>query len=205
METLNFILKLIGEKGNKSKIIVYRSRYALFPKLINNLGFRTGAEVGVSSGYYSKHLCSFCPKFKLYSIDAWQLFSGCTHGETQAGMNSLYQKAVARLASFKNNQIIRDWSMNAVKLFKNESLDFVYIDAAHDYQSVHKDISVWSKRVKKGGIIAGHDYTKPHAKDGCPKSIFDVQHAVNDWVKENKIKPLFLLTNKNDTSWFYIK
>jgi len=38
-------------------------------------------------------------------------------------------------------------------------VDFVYIDAMHDYNSVRQDIELWLPKVKQGGYIAGHDYS----------------------------------------------
>jgi cephalosporin hydroxylase len=55
-------------------------------------------------------------------------------------------------------------SMEAVKLYPDHSLEFVFIDAAHDYENVKKDIIAWRPKVKPGGILAGHDYNK----DACP-------------------------------------
>ncbi len=37
------------------------------------------------------------------------------------------------------------------------SLSFVYIDAGHEYTDVRKDILAWRPKVKKGGILGGHD------------------------------------------------
>jgi len=50
-------------------------------------------------------------------------------------------------------------SLEAVKLYDDHSLDFVFIDAAHDYDNVRKDILAWKPKVKPGGILAGHDYS----------------------------------------------
>jgi hypothetical protein len=38
------------------------------------------------------------------------------------------------------------------------TLDFVFIDADHQYASVRRDIDAWLPKVKPGGIIAGHDH-----------------------------------------------
>ena len=54
--------------------------------------------------------------------------------------------------------MIRCLSKNAVKLFKDESLDFVYIDANHAYDFVKEDLEMWWPKIKKGGYICGHDY-----------------------------------------------
>jgi hypothetical protein len=40
----------------------------------------------------------------------------------------------------------------------HEPLDFVYIDGDHSYEGVLRDIHAWTPHVRKGGIIAGHDY-----------------------------------------------
>ena len=101
---------------------------------------------------------------------------------------------------------MRDYSMEAARRFADESLDFVYIDANHDYRHVREDITEWSKKVRKGGIISGHDYL--NSLDGVD---YGVKKAVDKWVKVNKIRYLFIL-NKQDKnikvispSWMFVK
>ena len=62
------------------------------------------------------------------------------------------------IASYPNINKVKYSSVEAAKQVKDESLDFVYIDAAHDYNSVYEDIVTWLPKVKKGGYIGGHDY-----------------------------------------------
>ena len=51
------------------------------------------------------------------------------------------------------------YSKNYIMIIINtNNLDLVYIDAAHDYDSVKQDILTWLPKIKKGGFIAGHDY-----------------------------------------------
>jgi predicted O-methyltransferase YrrM len=178
------------------------------PKLFRELGFKVGAEIGVARGYFSKIICMQCPQIKLYSVDAWALWDGATHGETQETFENLYKSAVNRLSGFPNNQIVRDFSMNAVKRFADKSLDFVYIDAAHDYKAVTEDIREWSKKVRKGGIVAGDDYAFPQEMEGLGDffdSNYSVKKAVNHWVKTKKIKPLFILNKEMPPTWMYVK
>ena len=108
-------------------------------------------------------------------------------------MDAFYEEAKQRLAKF-NVRFIRKSSMEAVQDFKDESLDFIYIDANHSFPYVMNDIVEWSKKVRPGGFVSGHDYS-PY--------MFEVKQAVDIWVKENNIKPLFL-TEKHKT-WFYVK
>ena len=67
------------------------------------------------------------------------------------------------------------WSADAAKTVPDDSLDFVYLDARHDFNGVFEDLSVWWPKLKMGGILAGHDYC-----DGeRPEGDFFVQTAVN--------------------------
>eukprot|EP00971_Amphidinium_carterae_P067679 1340279-Amphidinium_carterae.1 len=39
------------------------------------------------------------------------------------------------------------------------SLDMVFLDADHTYKGVKQDIELWWRKVRHGGILAGHDYS----------------------------------------------
>jgi predicted O-methyltransferase YrrM len=62
-------------------------------------------------------------------------------------------------------------SLDAVSLYENRSLDFIFIDASHEYEDVKKDIIAWYPKLKLGGIIAGHDYT---SYDGVKKAVDEI-------------------------------
>lgn len=63
-------------------------------------------------------------------------------------------------------------SVQASRQFDDETLDFVFIDADHTYESVKADIAAWWPKVKPGGILAGHDFC-----DEFP----GVEQAVNEF------------------------
>ena len=53
---------------------------------------------------------------------------------------------------------IKGYSDEVADKFEDGSLDFVFIDADHEQEQVRKDILAWLPKVRKGGIISGHDY-----------------------------------------------
>jgi predicted O-methyltransferase YrrM len=181
------------------------------------LGLAVGAEIGVARGYFGRRLFERIPNLKLYAIDAWAPWDETSRGKAQS-LERLYRDAKERLEPY-NCKIIRDWSMNAISQFADESLDFVYIDAGHDYKNAITDIRGWSKKVRKGGIVAGHDYLEPEAFTfgNFNHDNYDVKRAVDDFVKENNIAPLFVFTKDMPRtspedqkkgfapSWMYVK
>ena len=98
--------------------------------------------------------------------------------------------------------------MDIVKTFEDGSLDFVYIDGNHYFEYVVQDIAFWSKKVRKGGIVSGHDYIHKRA----PTKSHVIQ-AVNGYVDSYKINPWFLIGSQakvpgeirdNSRSWMWV-
>ncbi|OGH18434.1 MAG: hypothetical protein A2868_00600 [Candidatus Levybacteria bacterium RIFCSPHIGHO2_01_FULL_40_15b] len=92
--------------------------------------------------------------------------------------------------------------MNAVKRFKDGSLDFVYINTFGDSKDAFDDISEWSKKVRKGGIVAGYNYGNKLLWGG---QRLGLKKVVDKWVNNNKIRPLIVFDNNDISTWFYVK
>ena len=179
--------------------------------LFKEAGFKVGAEIGVYKGKYSKWLCVKNSGSKLFLIDPYKAYPEYVEQHDEAGqkvMDQCYKEAQERLTRF-NVEFIKKTSMEALNDFVDESLDFVFIDGNHTFEYVVADIAGWSKKVKKGGIVSGHDYyrsieskkMRERYGEGALKLI-QTKDAVDGWVKANRIKPLFLTT---ESSWFYVK
>ena len=55
-------------------------------------------------------------------------------------------------------QLIIADSLAASRLVGDASIDWVHLDARHDYASVKADIQAWLPKVKRGGWLSGDDY-----------------------------------------------
>ncbi len=84
----------------------------------------------------------------------------CVERVKQLGGSTLptFLKNLERYELSKSIQYLESDSVSAAKAFPDNSVDFLFIDASHDYESVRDDIAAWYPKVKLGGIIAGHDY-----------------------------------------------
>lgn len=212
MKTLNYIANKYELFGSQPIEIPNVGRNQL-ASLFCELGFGVGVEVGTETGLYSEVLCKAIPNLNLYCVDAWLAYEGYRETITQEHVDSLRDKAYQRLKSY-NVQLIKGLSADIVKTFDDDSLDFVYIDANHTYEHVMNDITMWSEKVKSGGIVAGHDYIKKKIIEGKTSQNNGVVKAVNDYTKMNNIKPWFVLGRKNklpgeirdnSRSWMFIK
>lgn len=167
--------------------------------LFDELNFNVGAEVGIEQGLYSEVLCKANPSLELYCIDPLEPYAGYREHVSKDKMNKFYDTAQARLKPF-NCTIVRKYSLDAVQNFDDNSLDFVYIDANHNFQNTTNDLIEWSKKVKVGGIIAGHDFVRNKKKDyKC--HVKDVVHGLT---YAYDIKPWFVTSDKSP-SYFWVK
>lgn len=205
MNTLDYILDKWNLRGKKSPIEMVCSRKATLPKILRTIDCRLGVEVGVERAVYSKILCMLVPNMKLYGVDAWSVYKGYRDHVGQKTLDEFFKSTKQRMRN-SNFQAIKELSIKAAERFEDESLDFVFIDAAHDYKSVKEDIKAWDPKVRKGGIVSGHDYMNlDHTDRQGVKTAYGVKRAVNEWVKKKKIKHLFILKKDKCPSWFYVK
>ena len=193
-------------------------RFGSFIELLRELGFRVGAEIGVCKGMFSRYLLKKIPGLKLYGIDPWLVYGEYTehHRESeQSIMDSCLEVAKSRVAPY-DCELIRATSMEAVGRFEDGSLDFVFIDGNHSFRYVIDDIAEWSKKVRPGGIVAGHDFwTSADRPDEqlyidnlTPRekiNLVQVEDAVIGWTRANQIKPWFITKKDASPSWFWVK
>lgn len=168
-------------------------------------GYKTGVEVGVFDGYFSHYLLTNIPDLNLSCVDAWTTYPEYRDHRKQRSMDAAYQKTCDRLQGM-NATIIKGFSTEVAQQFEDGLLDFVYIDANHDYDFVAADLRVWAPKVRIGGTVAGDDYyITPNGRTG-------VIRAVDEYVKRNGYELHITDWNMADSlednrqpSWYFTK
>lgn len=160
------------------------------PALCVSLGFKFGAEVGVYKAAYSEQFAK--AGMLWFAVDPWEAFDG--QGRTQQRQERqdfLFGHATRVLAPYPNATILRKPSLEAARLFRDGSLDIVYVDGDHTFAAVAADLYAWYPKVKSGGILSGHDYdflTKP----GSTNVICHVGPVVDAFVQAFRIPRYYI-------------
>lgn len=125
-----------------------------------------GSWKGRSAAFMAVEIINSGKKIKFDCVDTW---SGTEDPEEKASTpeyqnepaildNTLYDvflKNIEKVTHIINP--IKMSSTEAAKLYQDESLDFVFIDACHTYNCVDADIKAWLPKIKIGGMLCGHD------------------------------------------------
>ncbi len=70
-----------------------------------------------------------------------------------------FEETKSNLKRFSHiTEFLRMYTSEAAKLVPDNSLDYIYVDARHDYCGVREDLRTWWPKLRMGGIFAGHDY-----------------------------------------------
>ena len=125
-----------------------------------------GVEVGVASGVHALEMLQNLDLKRLYLVDVWGEYV-----EEGIPGNTADHEERARelLKDYKQVVFLKGLSVEMAKQIK-EKVDFVYIDANHQYEFVKADILAWLPKVKKGGMICGHDF----GRDGVYKAVLEI-------------------------------
>jgi hypothetical protein len=202
-------------------IKVDKDRYQFLKEILSQIPNGRGIEVGTFKGEFSKEILNMWDG-TLIMLDVWRPLGGeymdsSNHVNFE---NGVYGEVMSNIKGMEDRGImLRCDSEIGSKIFEDESLDFVYIDANHAYSFVKQDISLWWPKVKKGGWICGHDYLdidwwndKNFDKNGVDKHIwneygyfgmFGVNPAVQEFCKETELIPY--ITSEFFGSWFVKK
>ena len=125
-------------------------------------GFKRGAEIGVQRGHFAHALLAQWRSCERYlAVDPWreqEAYPDPANAPIDL-QEEIYREAVRRLAFWEDRVVfLRKLSSAAAALVPDGSLDFVYIDARHDYCSVAEDMELWWPKLAPGGLLSGHDY-----------------------------------------------
>ena len=151
------------------------------------------AEIGVALGEFSEKLLKIIQPRFFYAVD---MFSDKTKGFwggrqfEESGMTheQYYRNKFKGLES--KMALHRGMSWEAIKEIPDDSLDYAYIDAGHDYASVRNDIDAIYPKMKQGAIMQFNDYTL-HEN-------FGIIPAVNDFVIKTNSEVLFFAFSYNE-------
>lgn len=182
------------------------------PAFFKDMGYKMGVEIGVAKGGFSEILCK--GGLTVFGVDPYIDYPDYHTPDNQARLDKEYDEARERLSKYPNYTLIRKTSMEAAQGFKDESIDFVYIDGHHAFKFITEDLHEWSKKVRKGGCISGHDFVHSPIKDG--PFVCHTKHVVRAWTAAYGIKDWYVLgrnhfpTDPNEVrdrwrSWLWLK
>jgi hypothetical protein len=186
MNTANYILKKYNIKTDVIEIPnAGRDELA---QLLPELDFKIGVEVGVAAGEYSLALMQANPQMTLYGVDPYTPYRGYKDYVRLGTYTSLKEQAHKLLDGFPNYHFIEEFSTEAVLDFEDNSLDFVYLDGNHSYPYIDDDIAAWYPKIRKGGVLAGHDYARIKGKGNEDSTNWAVIPALHKYAQEHDLQ-----------------
>lgn len=151
------------------------------------------AEIGVFAGEFSREILEVCQPKELVLVDLW---SGRSGSGDKDGNNFVridltgFDKILARSLP-GNVRVLKLNSLDYLTGLPKGDLDAIYIDACHTYDAVSKELALARTRVKKGGLILGHDYqcldgqydfsgVKKAVDEFCDREDLEISHLAMD-------------------------
>lgn len=183
--------------------------------LLQQLNMTVGAELGVQSGGFAKITLDQWPHAKKYIlVDLWRQqenYKDVANVDDQAQEN-LKREALNNLQMYRDKLVVcRNYTSVCGTQFEDGYFDYIYVDARHDYKGVREDIEIWWRKLRVGGIMAGHDYIDAEevarisgqdwsvSADGTVNPDGKaVKSAVDEWATQNK---LVLQITYRDAPW----
>jgi len=144
-----------------------------------------GAWVGHSISFFAQEIKRHNKKCRIVTIDTFQ---GSPNEAVQndiakrqgGSFRALFDATLKADNVADMVEVIEGDSTESAILFPDKSVWGVFIDAAHDTESVKRDIAAWTFKIEQDGVMAGHDIDEPSVA-----AAVTMPHAVRDrcWIK----------------------
>jgi hypothetical protein len=158
------------------------------------------AELGVEAGLYADVYTRLLPDGEFHFVDMWETTASYFAYGTQPGrVERGYQRCVRRYGDDPRVRLVRSVTWEAAERYEDGTFDFIYVDADHSEDGCRRDIEAWYPKLKRGGVIAGHDFDPGPEQER--RELFGVDRAVRACFGED-----FALTGEPAwKSWWHIK
>lgn len=132
------------------------------------------AELGVAFGDFSREILQRTEPRRLFLIDSW------ASERYQAGLQDIRERFAEEIES---GRVIvkRALSADALREFAPGTLDWVYIDTNHTYETTLEELALCDSILGNEGRIAGHDFCTGNVIDAIP---YGVVEAVTKFCKD---------------------
>lgn len=139
------------------------------------------AEVGVAYGDFSLEMIRICKPKKIYCIDIWE-------------MEERWSRFNENMKEYIDSglvEVMKGDSIDMLRKIPDGSLDFVYIDAMHDYEHPRRELNICKDKIKKNGFISGDDYVVLNIFEK-PIMQYGVVNAVNEFMVNEHFEMIYL-------------
>ena len=179
-----------------------KRRWVVLQELLCKKNPKVGAEIGIFKGKMTFEMLKRLPSITMYyAIDPWLWYPDYKISVKTENQKRWNQKVMDRNYNFFMNEmkdkgfqkkikVLKMKGENASKSIPDGSLDWIFIDGNHGYEYVKKDCMLYIPKIKKGGLMSGHDYGL---------STGQVDRAVNDVFGKDKVN-----TGSNRTWWVWL-
>lgn len=178
-----------------------------------------GAEIGVYEGDNLREMLNHKGLIKkIYAVDSWvhhdhvEPYLDATADEPQSVLDAKFDTVKKIAKKDKRVVVMHMTSEEAAGYIDYGSLDFVFIDANHNYVFVKQDVELWSHCVHVGGMIAGHDYNNKDVEKAVTEVLGDIGNPLSDdeveksFLSVKEIKPQrFIWMKDDDWSRVFVK
>ena len=127
--------------------------------LVRHLQPQLLVELGT---YWGTSFFTFCQAVKdaaleteCVAVDTW---AGDDHtGEYSDEVFTTVQNLCSKEYEGVKTRLMRDYFIEAVKDFEDNSIDLLHIDGLHTYDAVQEDFNCWLPKVAPNGVVLFHD------------------------------------------------